>query len=379
LYPGPATAQDRQTAMSCTSLNANLPARSARRRRQPGTAAVPTTSLRRDIIAIGASAGGLGPLQQVLTALPSDLSAAIFVVVHIGSNSHLAEILCHHSNVPVHRAISGTAIEPGHVYIAVAGCHLLLHDSHILLRRGPRENLSRPAIDPLFRSAACTFGSRVIGVVLSGSMNDGTAGLRAIKRCGGLAVVQLPADAAFPDMPMGALSHIAVDHVVAAHEMGALLARLTREPAGETPEIPFDIRLETAISAQELGSMEANQQLGQRSPFSCPECQGVLWEIEDDGLLRYRCHVGHAFTAEAVQADQSRRAEELLWSLLRNHRERAALAGRMAEREESLRHDDLADMFRYRARGYEEDAEIIRRLLQNGGPEVPVRNQSERP
>jgi two-component system, chemotaxis family, protein-glutamate methylesterase/glutaminase len=365
--------------MSHTFLNENPPASPANHRQQPTTAIVPTTTLQRDIIAIGASAGGLGPLQQVLTTLPSNLSAAIFVVVHIGSSSHLAEILCRHSTLPVHRAISGATIEPGHVYVAVAGCHLLLHDSHILLRRGPRENLSRPAIDPLFRSAACTFGSRVIGVVLSGSMNDGTARLRAIKRCGGLAVVQLPADAGFPEMPVSALCHVAVDYVVAAHEMGTLLARLTREPAGETLEIPFDIRLETAIATQELGSMEANQQLGERSPFSCPECEGALWEIADGGLLRYRCHVGHAFTAEAVQAGQGRRTEELLWRLLRNHRERAALADRMAEREQSLRHDDLAGVLRYRARGYEEDAEIIRRLLQNGGPEELVHSQTDRP
>jgi two-component system, chemotaxis family, protein-glutamate methylesterase/glutaminase len=353
--------------MSRTSLNANPSASLARCGPQPGAAARPTPVPQRDIIAIGASAGGLGPLQQVLATLPSDLPAAIFVVLHIGSNSPLVEILRQHSNLPVHRAVNGAAIEPGHVHIAIPDCHLLLHDRHILLRRGPRENLSRPAIDPLFRSAACTFGSRAIGVVLSGALDDGTAGLRAIRRCGGVAVVQQPSDAAFPEMPTAALRRTAVDHVAAARAIGPLLARLIRENAGETPEIPFDIRLETAIAAQELGSMEANQQLGQPSPFSCPECRGVLWEIDDGGVLRYRCHVGHAFTAEAVQSDQSRCTEELLWTLLRNHRERAALADRMAEKQHSLQHDDLADMLRHRARGYQEDAEIIRRLLQNAG------------
>ena len=364
--------------MSHATRDAERPAGPADRGGRVGAMAGPGRP-RRDIVVIGGSAGGIGPLQQVLSSVPADLPAAIFIVLHMGSSSQLAEILGQHSNLPVHRAASGVAIMPGHVHIAIPGCHILLHGHHILLRRGPRENLSRPSIDPLFRSAACSFGARVIGVVLSGALNDGTAGLRAIQRCGGLAVVQDPADAAYPEMPMSALRHIAVDHVAAAQQIGALLARLTHEPAGETPEIPFDIRLEAAIAAQELGSMEANQQLGQPSSFSCPECQGVLWEIDDGGLLRYRCQVGHAFTAEAGQADQSKRTEELLWSLLRNHRERAALAGRMAEKARSLNHDDTADMLRRRARGYEEDAEIIRRLLHNPGSNEPVGDQGEKP
>ena len=362
--------------MSHQLPTAGPPSNPASQRPHHGTAAAPAIG-NRDIITIGASAGGLEPLKQVLTALPADLPAAIFVVLHVGGSSHLAEILHRHSNLPVHRAVSGAAVEPGHVYVAVPGCHLLLHDSHVLLRRGPRENLSRPAIDPLFRSAATVFGARVIGVVLSGALNDGTAGLRAIKRCGGIAVVQLPSDAVFPEMPIGALRHVRADHLAAGHDIGALLARLVHEPAGETPEIPFDIRLETAIAAQELGGMATNQRLGQPSQFACPECHDVLWEIDDDGLVRYRCHAGHAFTAEAVQADQGRRTEELLWNLLRSHQERAALAERMAAREHALQHHKTADMLRRRARGYEEDAEIIRRLLAKAGPEEPATAQGE--
>lgn len=205
-------------------------------------------------IVIGASAGGLQPLLPILSGLPADLPAAIFVVLHLGANSHLTQILADRTALPVHTATNGTAIEPGHVYVAVPDCHLLMHGQHLLLRRGPRENLTRPAIDPLFRSAACTFARRVIGVLLSGTMNDGTAGLLAIKRCGGLAVVQDPDDAAYPEMPNSAPHHVLVDHVVAAANIPALLNRLVRQPAGDAPSIPFDIRFETAIAALELAS-----------------------------------------------------------------------------------------------------------------------------
>lgn len=316
-----------------------------------------------DIVVIGASAGGLQPLQRLLADLPGDLPAAVFAVVHIGATSHLAEVLDSIATLPVLQAKSGQRIEPGRIYVGVPGVHLLLHDQHILLRRGPRENLVRPAIDPLFRSAACTFGGRVIGVVLSGALNDGTAGLRAIKRCGGTAVVQQPNDAAVPDMPLSALAYAKVDHVTPASALGGLLTRLVQEPAGETPTIPLEIRLEAAIAAQELPGMETDEKLGTASRFTCPECHGTLWEIVDGDLLRYRCHVGHAFTADAVLQAQSGQAEEMLWSLMRAHQERAALARRMAQQERMRSQDALADRLLQRARGYDEDAEVVRRLL----------------
>jgi two-component system, chemotaxis family, protein-glutamate methylesterase/glutaminase len=319
----------------------------------------------RDIIVIGASAGGLEPLQRVLADLPADLSAAVFVVIHMGATSFLAEILGRASTLPVRRASSGAAIEFGQIYVAVPGVHLLLHDNHVLLRRGPRENLARPAVDPLFRSAAATFGARVIGVVLSGSLNDGTAGIRAVKQCGGVVVVQHPTDAAYPSMPLSATRHTEIDYIVPANEMGELLARLTNEPAGVTPSIPFAIRLEAAIAAQEAGGMTAEDSLGAPSRFTCPECHGALWEIDDGSLLRYRCHVGHAFTAEAMLATQAEQAEELLWSLMRAHQERAALARRMAERERWQNRDNLARELLAKAEAYDEDAEVIRSLLRH--------------
>jgi two-component system chemotaxis response regulator CheB len=305
---------------------------------------------RRDMIVIGASAGGLQPLQQVLGHLPADLPAAIFVVLHMGATSHLVEVLDRVTALPVEAAKRGLRIQLGRVYVAVPGVHLLLHDQHILLRRGPRENPARPAIDPLFGSAACSFGARVIGVVLSGALNDGTAGLLAIKRCGGVAVVQQPDDAAVREMPLSALLRVDIDHVAAAAELGGLLARLALEPAGETPPIPLEIRLETAIAAQELPGMETDERLGKPSSFTCPECHGALWEIDDGSFLRYRCHVGHAFTADTVLEAQTTQAEVMLWSLMRAHQERAALARRMAQQERQQSRDALAEALLQRAR-----------------------------
>jgi two-component system chemotaxis response regulator CheB len=319
-----------------------------------------------DIIVIGASAGGLEALLTLVPALPADLAASVFVVLHIGASSHLAAILARKSALPVVEAKSGAPVERGTVYVAGPGAHLLLHNGHILLRKGPRENMARPAIDPLFRSAAITFGGRVIGVVLSGSLNDGTAGLRAITRCGGLAVVQEPDDAVVAEMPKSAIRYNRADYILKIANMAPLLARLTKEPAGPMPKIPLDIRLETAIAAQEAAGMEIEDKLGDPSPFTCPECGGALWEIEDGDLLRYRCHVGHAYTAETVQSGQAREVEHMLESLQRANKERAVLARRMAGKERERGNPRLADLLTRRAEEYDGDAKIVRQLSTGG-------------
>jgi two-component system chemotaxis response regulator CheB len=266
--------------------------------------------------------------------------------------------------LPVVRAKSGQPIEPGRVYIAVPGLHLLLHDRHLLLRRGPRENMARPAIDPLFRSAACTFGARTIGVILSGDLNDGTAGLGVIKHCGGVAIAQDPVDAAFPEMPRSALRHVDIDHVAPARALAPLLIRLTREEAGATVPIPPEIRLETAIAALELWGMDVEGSLRRPSRFNCPECHGALWEI-DESSLRYRCQVGHAHSREEIVEPQTSNAEFLLRKLLRTHQAHAALARRMAQIQSVRCREPTAAALRQRAAEADEDAAIIRGLLRD--------------
>jgi two-component system chemotaxis response regulator CheB len=330
----------------------------------------------RDVIVIGGSAGALEALRILMRGIPADIPAALFVVMHLGQISVLASVLGRSSALPVVAAERGVTFERGKVYVGVPGVHLLLHDDHILLRRGPRENFTRPAIDPLFRSAAASLGSRVIGVVLSGSLSDGTAGLRAIKRCGGLAVVQEPQDALVPVMPTSALRHVDVDHVVPVAEMGALLGRLANQPAGTSPDVPLDIRLEAAIAAQELADMRVDDALGDVSPFSCPECHGALWEIEDGSMLRFRCHVGHAFTADAVLAAQGEEIERTLGRLQRGHQERAVLTRKMAGLERAGARHNLAQELDRRAQGYEEDAQLVLELMRNGfGGTAVVTNQ----
>ncbi|MBV8394613.1 MAG: chemotaxis protein CheB [Alphaproteobacteria bacterium] len=320
----------------------------------------------RDIVVIGGSAGAFDGLRGLLPRLPRDLPAAILIVVHLGHESMLPAVLDRSSALPVVAAKSGTPIEHGRIYVGVPGFHLLLHDHHLLLRRGPRENHARPAVDALFRSAAASLGSRVIGVVLSGSLSDGSVGLRAIKRCGGVAVVQDPEEAAMPSMPRNALLNADIDYVRSLADLPALLSRLVREPAGPPVEVPVDIRLEAAISAQELADMKIDEMLGEISPFTCPECHGALWEIHDGPMLRFRCHVGHAYTADAVLAAQGEEVERMLGVLQRSHQERAVLARRMANRERARNRNNLADQLEARAKEYEDDAQLMMRLIRNG-------------
>jgi two-component system, chemotaxis family, protein-glutamate methylesterase/glutaminase len=314
------------------------------------------------IIVIGASAGGVEALRALVRRLPPDLPAPVAIVLHIGTQSILPELLTAAGPLPAHHAQNGEVLRPGTIAVAPPGKHLLVHDGHLMLCRGPRENLARPAIDPLFRSAACSFGGGTIGVVLTGALNDGTAGLVAIKRCGGTAIVQDPSDADFPEMPLSVLRHVDVDACLPLAAIAEELVLRAATPPAPTPEIPMDVRLEAAIAAQEHATMSTEDKLGTPSPFTCPECQGPLWEIGDPAMLRFRCHVGHAFTADSMLDAQAGEAEAILWKLLRARQQRAELARRMAERESDGR-PALAAQFRARAREYDEDAELVRRML----------------
>ncbi|HET9149863.1 MAG TPA: chemotaxis protein CheB, partial [Alphaproteobacteria bacterium] len=299
----------------------------------------------RDIIVIGASAGGVEALRVVAENLPADFEAALFVVLHIGIKSTLAGILDRAGPLPAADAEDGEPIRRGRIYIAPYDVHMLLSDDHVVLRHGPKENMARPAVDPLFRSAALAFGPRTIGVILTGGLSDGTAGLHAIKRCGGIALVQDPKWAVSPGMPESALRNVAVDYCTELEEIGPLLARLVAEPAGAPPKAPApeDIAIETAVAErEEKAPMEAEDRLGKLSPLSCPECNGPLWEITDRDLLRYRCHTGHAYNADVLLAAKSEETERLLWNILRDYQQHSELVRRMAAREREKHHDKTA-------------------------------------
>lgn len=301
--------------------------------------------------------------------LPTD-EVAILVSVHRASpsDSLLESILTDQLERPVIQAEDGLALIEGAVITAPPDRHLLLAaGGKLKVTAGPRENSCRPAIDPLFRSVAVHAGSRAIGVVLTGYLNDGAAGLAAIRRCGGTAIVQDPEEAEYPDMPRAAIGAVPDAEVLALKGIADRIEELLDVPIAPVVPIPRDIVAEAAIAERGGPSMQLEDELGSRSNLTCPHCQGVLWEMRDDAVLRYRCHTGHAYTADAVWDEQNRRVEEALWSAMRAHRERSEIARRLGEQASGRSKDIWA---RKQAEAHEQ-AELIRSVLVDlprGGP-----------
>jgi two-component system, chemotaxis family, protein-glutamate methylesterase/glutaminase len=323
-----------------------------------------------DIIVIGASAGGVQALSKVVGELPPDLPAAVLIVLHVPSHipSLLPDILARDSNLQVDHAIDGEPIRRGRVYVAPPDHHLIIEGGRVRLVHGPKENLHRPSIDTLFRSAARWAGPRVIGVVLTGARTDGTVGMRAIKQRGGITIVQDPLEAPFPSMPLSVMHEIKVDYSVPLVEIPPLLNKLAYETAEEEGRylVPDDVEIEARIAEQEMEGDEliaSVERLGKISKLTCPDCHGALWEIRDEEMLRFRCHVGHAFSAEALNEGQSQMLEIALWSAVRALEEQMMLAKRIVERARKAKQDRAATLFEKRAREAEEHCSVIRQLL----------------
>jgi len=329
------------------------------------------------VITIGGSAGAVDVLLRLVGNLPADLPAALLVVIHRSPEGPglLAEILEASGPLPAVLAEEGQRLEQGRIYVAPPDRHLLVESDHLHVRRGPLENRSRPAIDPLFRSAAVCCTTRVIGVVLSGMLNDGTSGLMAIKRCGGLTMVQDPRDALFPDMPRSALSRVEIDHVVAVADMAPLLARLAASPSQQASvEVPEEIRIEALIAAQELTVMPDQYRLGTLSTLTCPDCHGTMVEIREGDLIRFRCHTGRAYTLETLALTQSEAWERTLYAAMRAQQEQALLVRRMGDQARLKGYAHQADAFLRRERDYEDGAEVIRQMLAQGNGQAGSEN-----
>lgn len=321
--------------------------------------------INRDLVTIGASAGGIDALKQLASALPEGLPAAVLVVVHIAANAefYLPQILDRLGPFHAVAAEEGLEIRNGLMIIARPGFHLLVREGYVHLGTGPRENRSKPAIDPMFRSAAATYGPRAIGVVLSGWLNDGTSGLYAIKRCGGVAIAQDPRDALAPEMPRSAIVNAGVDHVVPIAGMARLLDELVREKPGPILPVAPEIKVEADIASRGGRAMAETERLGERAGVTCAECGGGLTEIDDGGVVRFRCHTGHAFTAEALLAGQAEAIERALLSALKNMEERAAMWSRMAARHHSDGDPRPALLMQERADISKTEADMLRTLL----------------
>lgn len=324
----------------------------------------------RNIIVIGASAGGFEALKKLVKDLPEDLPASIFVVWHIAPDVSgvLPQVLSRAGRLPATNAVDGEKIEPSRIYVAPPDHHLIIENSHMRVTKGPKENRFRPAVDPLFRSAAYAYGTRVIGVILSGALDDGTSGLWTIKYHGGVAIVQDPLDAEIPSMPRNAMREVEVDYVVPVSEMADLLVRLSNEKLAEAPEMAMEENKQTEFeiraAIEDKTTMDV-MKFGSPSPFTCPDCHGVLFRLNDGNRPRFRCHTGHAFSPDSLLSTVTESIEESLWSAIRCIEESVLLLNHLGNHFAAGGQANLGAMYFKKALEAEERGNIVRRTVMN--------------
>jgi two-component system chemotaxis response regulator CheB len=287
------------------------------------------------IVVVGTSAGGLNALIRLVQQLPKNFPAPVLIVQHISSDATgdvLLNALNKYGKLKCLHAKQGMQAKAGYLYLAPPDHHLMIEkEGKLQVTKGAQENRSRPAIDPLFRSAAVAYGNRTIGILLTGYLDDGTAGLIAIKRCGGTCIIQDPKEAEYPDMPQHALNQVHVQYILPIPQMGEILSKLLATKAKKQKKIPADILREVKIAERVLSDLPSVNSLGKQVPFNCPGCGGVLWRIKEGPVIRYRCHTGHAYTAAALLVEQTKKIEETMWAALRMFEERRNLLTTIAK------------------------------------------------
>jgi two-component system chemotaxis response regulator CheB len=325
----------------------------------------PDTMVERDLVVIGASAGGVEALRELAQRLPGDLAATVLVVLHVPAtgSSALPQILARRCELPVKHAEEGDRLLPGRILIAPPDRHLLVHGDRLTLSRGPRENGYRPAVDVLFRSAARTRGSRVVGIVLSGALDDGAAGMVAIALRGGLTVVQDPQEALHPSMPRAAAA--ALDHVrqLPVAEIARVVVQVVGTEAPDEAPVSELMKEEAAVAELDPDALLSLDRPGQPSGWSCPDCHGSLFTIEEGGFLRFRCRVGHAWSVESLVAQQTQSLETALWMALRALEEKASLTADLSRRALARGHAISAQQFDQQYREAHESAHLLRTLV----------------
>jgi two-component system, chemotaxis family, protein-glutamate methylesterase/glutaminase len=318
-----------------------------------------------DIVVVGASAGGVEALRRLIQAVGDGFTGSMFVVLHLPTNAHsaLPDILRRAGRYPVVHPADGQVPDAGHIYVAPPDVHMLVRTGEIRLVRGPTENGHRPAIDPLFRSAAEAYGGRVVGMVLSGVLDDGTHGLLAISRRGGITAAQAPEDALYASMPQSAIDNVPVDVVAPAPELGAMIPRLVGQT--RTPSLPHDVRIDEVEAALHRGTLEMD---GRPSRFTCPDCGGSLWDVGEEEPGKFRCRVGHSWTTLGLLERQAGTLEAALWTALRALSERADLARRMRDDAGARHHEHGRKLFQRQLEEYEAKAETLRDVLASPEP-----------
>jgi len=342
----------------------------------------------RNIIVIGASAGGVTALKELVGSLPAEFKGSIFIVLHIPaySESRLPSILSKAGPLPALHPRDGDSIEPGKIYIATNDHHLILDKNKIVVRRGPKENRFRPSIDALFRSAAYVYGSQVIGIILSGMLNDGVSGLWTIQQHGGITIIQDPNDADQPQLPENAQEYVDADYIVSALDMAPLIAGLTKEPAPKRNKftakqlelLKMEIIIATKDNAFEMGIMN----MGEYTPFTCPQCHGALVRLQEGKMIRFRCHTGHAYTASSLLAELSESVESQLWMSMRGLEEMNLLLKNIGDHYKELGNKKAAGLFHDKAKESANRAQVIHdSVLQQDqySEDIRLNNEKEKP
>ncbi|MXV53227.1 chemotaxis protein CheB [Pedobacter sp. HMF7647] len=324
---------------------------------------------KRNIIVIGASTGGFEAIKKIVRDLPADMDASVFIVWHMSPDIEglLPNVLNKLGTIEAAHAYDKEPIKPNHIYIAPPDRHLLIEEGQVSVTRGPKENRFRPAIDPLFRSAAYTYGNRVIGIILSGALDDGTAGLWRIKFSGGIAIVQEPADADVPSMPENALREVNVDYCVPVAGIAGLLVKLSSEEVLRNTEVMRDerTRIEIDIAAEENALLKGALKLGVLSPYTCPECHGVLSVIMDGNLSRFRCHTGHAYSADTLMVALSEKIEDSLYSAIRGMDENILLLNHIGDNYAEANQPKLAAVYFKNAKEALERSNLVRKAVRS--------------
>lgn len=322
------------------------------------------------VVVVGASVGGVAALTALAAHLPADFAAPLLVVLHTGSHpSLLPELMAGRGPLPAAHAVNGERLQAGRIYIAPPDHHMLVDEGRVRLTRGPKEHHTRPAIDPLFLSTALHFGPAAIGVVLSGTLEDGTAGLQAIKACGGVAMVQEPAEAQAPGMPLSALRYVQVDHCLPLQTLADMLTVLARAPVRPVPQDrPPRLLHEQQLASGEGDFVQHLEAIAQPTPFVCPDCKGGLWQITDSAPVRYRCHTGHAFTLKTLQQALTETMDSALWTAVRALQEQSVLLAMLAmvqRKEGAEQHAARLDLVR---EGIAQQSRRLRELAAQAGP-----------